>query len=155
MERVSCSALLSAVVCVVGLVHGAHAHDFTKEIAKFQQVAATKNMDSTDGVAALVAFERSAAEIEQADVRMLLRIRSMTNNAFKALGEQPAFLSSEIKRLEAALANPKTTDPAKIAEAKAIYAKLLVEKKAYDQLDKSAGDQMNLALRLVESAPAK
>jgi hypothetical protein len=155
MERASCGALLSAWVCVVGLVHGAYAHDFTKEIAKFQQVAATKNMDSTDGVAALVAFERSAAEIEQADVRMLLRIRSMTNNAFKALGEQPAFLSSEIKRLEAALANPKTNDTTKIAEAKAIYAKLLVEKKAYDQLDKSAGDQMNLALKLVESAPTK
>jgi hypothetical protein len=146
---------ISAMLSIAWLVPVANGHDFTKEIAKFQQVAASKNMDSTDGVAALVAFERSAAEIEQADVRMLLRIRSMTNNAFKALGEQPAFLSSEIKRLEAALANPKTTDPTKLAEAKAIYAKLLIEKKAYDQLDKSAGDQMNLALKLVESAPAK
>jgi len=112
-------------------------------------------MDSPDGVAAVIALERAQGEIEQADVRMLLRIRTMTNNALKALGDQPAFLGSEIKRLEAAMANPKTNDPAKIAEAKAIYARLVVEKKAYDALDKSAGEQMNTALKLVETAPAK
>lgn len=131
------------------------AHDFTSEIAKFRATAEKKNMDSPDGVAAIIALERAQGEIEQADVRMLLRIRSMTNNALKALGDQPAFLTSEIKRLEAAMANPKTTDSAKIAEAKAIYSRLVVEKKAYDALDKSAGDQMNTALKLVETAPAK
>ena len=142
-----------AVTCIA-ITH-VQAHDFTVEIAKFRSTAEKKNMDSPEGVASVIALERAQGEIEQADVRMLLRIRSMTNNAFKALGEQPAFLGSEIKRLEAAMASPKTTDPAKIAEAKAIHARLMVEKKAYDALDKSAGEQMASALKLVETAPAK
>jgi hypothetical protein len=149
------SAFGAAIAASCIAVAPAQAHDFSVEIAKFRATAEKKNMDSPDGVAAVVALERAQGEIEQADVRMLLRIRSMTNNALKALGDQPAFLTSEIKRLEAAMASPKTADPAKIAEAKAIYARLVVEKKAYDALDKSAGEQMNTALKLVETAPVK
>ena len=48
--------------------------------------------------------------MDQADIKMLLRIRSLTNAGLREVGEQPAFLTSEIKRLEAAIANPKTTD---------------------------------------------
>ena len=131
------------------------AHDFTVETAKFNQVAATKKADSKEVMQARQAMERALGLLEQADVKILLRIRSMTNAGFKELGEQPAFLTSEIKRLEAAIANPKTTDTAKIAKAKEILAALLVEKPVYDALDKESGDSMKQALTLLESAPNK
>jgi hypothetical protein len=86
---------------------------------------------------------------------MLLRIRSMTNSALRDLGEQPAFLTSEIKRVEAALANPKINDPAKIAKARATYQALMAEKPAYDILENEGVESMKQALKLIESAPAK
>ncbi len=94
-------------IALASAATAAFAHDFTQENAKFQSVAATRDMTSPMGVEARVALERANAEIEQGDVRMLLKIRSMTNDAFKAIGGQPAFLTSEIKRLEEAIANPK------------------------------------------------
>lgn len=131
----------------------AFAHDFTQENAKFQGVAATKDMTSPVGVEARVALERANAEIEQGDVRMLLKIRSMTNDAFKAVGGQPAFLASEIKRLEDAIANPK--DPSGVAKAKEILVRIKAEKAAYDVIDKSAGENMKKALELIEKVPPK
>jgi hypothetical protein len=131
----------------------ATAHDFTAENAKFASVAATKDMNSPEGVAARVAQERANAEIEQGDVRMLLRIRSMTNDAFKAIGGQPAFLTSEIKRLEEAIANPK--DPSGVAKAQELLVRIKAEKAAYDVIDKSAGANMKQALELIEKVPAK
>jgi hypothetical protein len=129
------------------------AHDFTQENAKFQSVAATKDMNSPTGVEARVALERANAEIEQGDVRMLLKIRSMTNDAFKAIGGQPAFLGSEIKRLEDAIANPK--DPSGVAKAKEMLVRIKAEKAAYDVIDKSAGENMKKALELIEKVPPK
>jgi hypothetical protein len=131
----------------------ASAHDFTKENAKFQEVAATKDMTSPAGVEARVALERANAEIEQGDVRMLLKIRSMTNDAFKAIGGQPAFLTSEIKRLEEAIANPK--DPSGVVTAKDLLVRIKAEKAAYDVIDKSAGENMRKALELIEKVPPK
>ena len=93
--------------------------------------------------------------MDQADIKMLLRIRSMTNSALRDLGEQPASLSSELKRVEAALANPKTTDAAKIAKAKATYQMLQAEKPAYDALENEGVESMKQALKLIETAPAK
>jgi hypothetical protein len=131
----------------------AFAHDFTQENAKFQSVAASKDMNSPSGVEARVALERANAEIEQGDVRMLLKIRSMTNDAFKAIGGQPAFLGSEIKRLEDAIANPK--DASGVAKAKEMLVRIKAEKAAYDVIDKSAGDNMKKALELIEKVPPK
>jgi hypothetical protein len=145
--------VIAAVGCLGAM--GASAHDFTSDIAKFNAVAATRKADSEQAVAAKLALERAQAEIEQADVKMLLRIRALTNSGLKALGEQPAFLSSEIKRLETALASPKTSDPAKLAEARDALARLQVEKKVYESLENSAVDQMKRAAQLIEAAPAK
>jgi hypothetical protein len=131
----------------------AFAHDFTQENAKFQSVAASKDMNSPMGVEARVALERANAEIEQGDVRMLLKIRSMTNDAFKAVGGQPAFLTSEIKRLEDAIANPK--DPSGVAKAKEMLVRIKAEKAAYDIIDKSAGENMKKALEMIERVPPK
>ena len=131
------------------------AHDFSADIAKFNSVAATRKPDSEQAIQARLALERAQAEIDQADLKMLLRIRSLTNAGLRAVGEQPAFLGSEIKRLEAALASPKTTDPAKLAEARDILARLAVEKKVYDTLEHSAVEQMGRAIKTMESAPAK
>lgn len=131
----------------------AFAHDFTQENAKFQGVAASKDMNSPVGVEARVALERANAEIEQGDVRMLLKIRSMTNDAFKAIGGQPAFLGSEIKRLEDAIASPK--DPSGVATAKEMLVRIKAEKAAYDVIDKSAGENMKKALELIEKVPPK
>ncbi|WP_296731794.1 hypothetical protein [Variovorax sp.] len=130
------------------------AHDLSGDIAKFQSIAATKKPDSQQALAARLALERAQGEMEQSDVKMVLRIRSMTNAGLRAVGEQPAFLTSEYKRLEAALANPKTNDPAKIAAAKETFARLTVEMKVYTDLENMAVDQMKQALQLIESAPA-
>lgn len=134
---------------------GALAHDFTEDIAKYNQTASTKKLDSKEAIAARVALERSQGVMEQADVKMLLRIRSMTNAALRELGEQPAFLTSEMKRVEVALANPKTTDPAKLAKARAIYQALQAEKPAYDALENEGVESMKQALKLIEAAPGK
>lgn len=141
------------LACALICASGANAHDFTKENAKFQEIAANKDMTSPIGVEARVALERANAEIEQGDVRMLLKIRSLTNDAFKAVGGQPAFLASEIKRLEEAIANPK--DPSGVATAKALLEKIKAEKAAYDVIDKSAGENMRKALELIEKVPSK
>lgn len=145
------------VLAVAGLAFGASAwaHDLTPDIAKFNQIAATRKLDSERALAAKLALERAQAEIEQAEVKMVLRIRSLTNTALRTLGEQPAFLSSEFKRLEAALAKPKTADPVKIATAKDTFAQLAVEMKVYTTLEDMAVDQMKQAVELIESAPAK
>lgn len=100
----------------------AQAHDFTPDITKYQQVAATKKLDSKEAIQARLALERAQGQMDQADIKMLLRVRSLTNAGLRELGEQPAFLSSEYIRLEAALAAPKTTDPAKLAKAREIFA---------------------------------
>jgi hypothetical protein len=133
----------------------ASAHDFTEDIAKYNQTAATKKLDSKEAIAARVALERSQGIMDQADIKMLLRIRSLTNSALRDLGEQPAFLSSELKRVEAALANPKTTDSTKIAKARATYQTLMAEKPAYDALENEGVDSMKQALKLIETAPSK
>jgi hypothetical protein len=140
-------------LALASMTTAALAHDFTQENARFQSVAATKDMNSPVGVEARVALERANAEIEQGDVRMLLRIRSLTNDAFKAVGGQPAFLTSEIKRLEEAIANPK--DPAGVAKARELLVRIKAEKAAYDVIDKSAGENMRKALELIERAPPK
>lgn len=139
-----------AALTIVGT---ASAHDFTAENAKFTSVAASKDMMSAAALEAKVALERANAEIEQGDVRMLLRIRSMTNDAFKAIGGQPAFLGSEIKRLEDAIASPK--DGAGVPKAKELLARIKAEKAAYDVIDKSAGENMKKALELIERAPPR
>lgn len=144
------SLLLSSL-----LMMPAMAHDFTEDIAKYNQTAATKKLDSKEAIAARVALERSQGIMDQADIKMLLRIRSLTNSALRDLGEQPAFLSSELKRVEAALASPKTTDAAKIAKAKATYQTLMAEKPAYDALENEGVDSMKQALKLIETAPNK
>lgn len=131
------------------------AHDISADIARFNSIAATKKLDSEAALAAKLAFERAQAEMEQSDVRMLLRIRSMTNSGLRALGEQPALLTSEYKRLEAALAHPKTNDPAKIAAARETFARLSADMKVYTDLENMAVDQMKQALRLIETAPAQ
>jgi hypothetical protein len=133
----------------------AQAHDFTADIAKFNQVAATKKLDSPEAIQARLALERSQGQMDQADVKLLLRIRSLTNAGLREVGEQPAFLTSEIKRLEAAIAAPKTNDPAKIAKAKEILATLKFEKPVYDALENEGVESMKQALKLIETAPNK
>lgn len=151
---------MSIRIAVVGamLVLGtatAQAHDFSPDIAKYQQVAATKRLDSKEAIQARLALERAQGQMDQADIKMLLRIRSLTNAGLRELGEQPAFLSSEYKRLEAALANPKTNDPAKVAKAREIFAQLNHEKPVYEALETEAVENMKQALKLIEAAPSK
>lgn len=134
---------------------GAQAHDFGPDITKYQQVAASKKLDSKEAIQARLAMERAQGQMDQADIKMLLRIRSLTNAGLRELGEQPAFLSSEYKRLEAALANPKTTDPAKVAKAREIFAQLNHEKPVYEALETEAVENMKQALKLIETAPSR
>lgn len=147
--------LLAGFVGFAGLTGFAQAHDFGPEIAKYQQLAATKKLESKEAIQARLALERAQAQMDQADIKMLLRIRSLTNAGLRELGEQPAFLSSEYKRLEAALSNPKINDPAKIAKAREIFATLNHEKPVYEALENEAVDHMKQALKLMEAAPTK
>ncbi len=133
----------------------AWAHDMSSDIARFHQLTAARKPDSEAALAARLAFERAQAGIEQADVKMLLRIRALTNTGLRHLGEPPASLTSEFKRFEAALAHPKTSDAAKIAAAKESFAQLAAEMKVYTTLETQAVAQMKEALQLMESAPAK
>ena len=83
-------------------------------------------------------------------------MRGLTNNAFKELGEQPAFLASELKRLDAAIAASINVDPAKLAKAKRLAALAKAEKAekaAYDSGDKDLGDDMKQALKVLATAP--
>lgn len=137
------------------LACNAYAHDFGPDIAKFQQVAAGKKLDSKEAIQARLALERAQGVIDQADIKMLLRIRALTNAGLKELGEQPAFVSSEIKRLEAALASPKTNDPVRVAKAREIVAVLSYEKPVYEAMERDAEESMRQALRLIESAPGR
>lgn len=147
--------VLVITTALSGVQVAALAHDFTADIAQFNKTAAMKKMDSKEAIAARVALERSQGVMEQADVKMLLRIRGLTNSALRELGEQPAFLTSEMKRVEAALAAPKTTDPVKLANARELYQTLLAEKPAYDALENEGVDSMKSALKLIETAPNK
>lgn len=140
---------------LLALAAGAQAHDFGPDIARFQQLAATRRLDSKEAIQARLAMERAQGQMDQADVKMLLRIRSLTNAGLRELGEQPAFLSSEYKRLEAALANPRTTDPARLARAREIFAQLAHERPVYEALETEAVENMKQALQLIESAPPK
>lgn len=140
---------------LLALAGGAQAHDFGADIARFQQVAATRKLDSKEAIQARLALERAQGQMDQADIKLLLRIRSLTNAGLRELGEQPAFLSSEYKRLEAALANPKTSDPARIAKAREIFAQLAHEKPVYEALEAEAVDSLKRALQLIETAPAR
>jgi hypothetical protein len=147
---------IAFAVTATVLVHAASlAHDFSGDIAQFNKTAATKKMDSKEAIAARVALERSQGVMEQADVKMLLRIRGLTNAALRELGEQPGFLTSEMKRVETALAAPKTSDPAKIAKARELYQVLLAEKPAYDALENEGVESMKQALKLIDTAPNK
>lgn len=143
------------IALLLALAAGAQAHDFGPDIAKFQQTAAARKLDSKEAIQARLALERAQGQMDQADIKMLLRIRSLTNAGLRELGEQPAFLSSEYKRLEAALANPKTTDPAKLAKAREIFAQLSQEKPVYEALEAEAVENMKQALKLIEAAPAR
>lgn len=140
---------------LMSLACTSHAHDFGPDIARFQQLAVGKRQDSKEAIQARLALERAQGVIDQADIKMLLRIRSLTNTGLKELGEQPAFVSSEIKRLEAALASPKTSDPARIARAREIFAVLSYEKPVYEAMEREAEESMRQALKLIESAPGR
>lgn len=142
-------------ISLLAAAAAAQAHDFSPDIARFQQLAATRKLESKEAIQARLALERAQGQMDQADIKMLLRFRSLTNAGLRELGEQPAFLSSEYKRLEAALANPKTTDPAKVAKARDIFAQLSHEKPVYEALETEAVDNMKQAIKLMESAPAK
>lgn len=144
-----------AISVLATMAFTAQAHDFDAETAKFKMMSATKKMDSAEGIQASLAFENALAQYNYGDTTVLLRIRSLTNKALSALGEQPAFLSSEIKRLEAALAAPKTTDAAKIATAKEYLTILKGTKPVYDALETESVDNMKRALALVEKVPTK
>ena len=149
------SARIVVAALLLTVVAGARAHDFGPDIARYQQMAASKKLDSKEAIQARLFLERAQGQMDQADIKMLLRIRSLTNAGLRELGEQPAFLSSEYKRLEAALANPKTNDPAKIAKAREIFAQLAHEKPVYEALENEAVENMKQAIKLIESAPSK
>jgi hypothetical protein len=149
------SIRIALIPVVLAFAAAAQAHDFGPDITKYQQLASTKKLDSKEAILARLALERAQGQMDQADVKMLLRIRSLTNAGLRELGEQPAFLSSEYKRLEAALASPKTTDPAKLAKARDIFAQLAHEKPVYEALETEAVENMKQALKLMETAPSK
>lgn len=127
------------------------AHDFSAEMAQFNSLAAMRDLGSEAAVNARIAAERAQAELEQAETRLLLRVRSLTNQALREAGAQPAFLTSEIRRLEEALAR----NPEAAARLAPLLAEIRVTKAAYDALDRSSSERMREALRLIEAAPPR
>ena len=129
------------------------AHDFAAELARFDQIAATKDLGSQQAVEARIMSERAQGELEQAETRLLLRVRALTNSALREAGGQPAFLTSEIRRLEAAIEETARTDPAVRQRVAPLMAQLRLTKAAYDALDRGSSERMQEALRLIEAAP--
>ncbi|MBR0682920.1 hypothetical protein GXW74_20680 [Roseomonas eburnea] len=127
------------------------AHDFVAEIARFNQIAAARDLTSQQAVQARILSERAQAELEQAETRLLLRVRSLTNQALREAGQQPAFLTSEIARLEAALAQ----NPADAQRLAPLLAEIRITKAAYDALDRSSSERMREALAMIEAAPPR
>lgn len=79
LEETEMSVRSAIITAVLVLGSAAQAHDFSPDIAKYQQVAATKKLDSKEAIRARLALERAQGQMDQADVKMLLRIRSLTN----------------------------------------------------------------------------
>lgn len=140
---------------LMGLSTSALAHDMSDDIEKFNKLYAVKNIDGNEAKAAKVYFERALAQSSRAEEKLLLKIRSITNAGLKELGEQPALLASEIKRLEAAVVTPKVADQAKLAKAKELLQQARAEYAAYQQLDTGAVDEMKQAVTLMENSPNK
>ena len=149
MRKLVLSAVLGAALSTPAL-----AHDFSRELAQFAEIAATRDIESEGAIAARIASERAQAELEQAETRLLLQVRSLTNQALQVAGAQPAFLTSEIRRLEAAAASG-TREPALQARLDALLVQVRIAKAAYDALDKSSSERMQEALRLIEAAPPR
>ena len=134
---------------------GAFAHDLTADIAKFNQISAGKKADSKEVVHARADVQRAQALMEQSEAKMLLEIRHLTNAGLKELGEPTSSLPNEIKRLETALANPKTSDRARIDKARQILSAVKEQLMVYDVVNGEAMDSMRQALKKIEAAPAK
>jgi DNA-binding GntR family transcriptional regulator len=149
MKRFLACATIAAAAT---LATTAGAHDIEQELAAFAKAYATKDPSTSEARAAKLLVERAQAYFQYSDSAQLLRIRSLTNNGLKAAGEQPAFLASEIKRLEAAVASPKTNDPEKIAQAKKFLEQAKAEKAAYDVLDASVADNFKESMKLLNTA---
>ena len=147
--RIAICSVLLALASVV------HAHDLSHDIAKFRQIASTKKPDSKEAIEARAALERAQALMEQSEAKMVLNMRHITNAALRDLGEQPASLPNELKRLEAAVASPKTNDPAKIAKARETLDMLKQEMAAFAVVNAEAIENMKQALKVIETAPAK
>ncbi len=144
--------VLAITLIALGSVQPAHAHDIDKELSAFASVYASKDSSSTEARAAKLLVEQAQAFFQYADNDQVLHIRSLTNKGLAAAGEPPASLSNELKRLEAAVANPKTTSPAKIAEAKRFLEEAKSEKAASDALEKAVFDNFKQAMKLLEAA---
>ena len=120
------------------------AHNIDADITKFEKIHATKDPNSKEAREAKVYFH--------SDTVQLLRIRALLNDGFKFVGAQPAFLGSEIKRLEDAIASPKTSDPAMTDAARKLLLQAKAEKAAYDVLHDSVGEKIDQAMKLIEAA---
>lgn len=143
MKRILAIALL-----ILGCLQ-AHAHDIDKEMAAFTAAYATKDASSSQARAAKLLVEQAQALYRYSDNDQVLRIRTLTNQGLTAAGERPASLTHELKRLEAAVATPKTTDPAKIAEARKLLGQARAEKSAYDAIEKAVFENFEQAMRLL------
>lgn len=146
MKRILAIALL-ALGCVQ-----AHAHDIDKEMAAFAAAYATKDPSSGQAKAAKLLVEQAQALYRYSDNDQVLRIRALTNKGLTAAGEQPASLTHELKRLEAAVANPKAADPAKIAAARKFLEQAKAERAAYDALEETVFENFKQAMALLETA---
>lgn len=144
--------MLVITLLAFGCAQKAHAHDIDEEMAAFASVYASKDPSSTEARAAKLLVEQAQAFFQYADNDQVLHIRSLTNKGLAAAGESPASLSNELKRLEAAVANPKTADAAKIAEAKRFLEEAKSEKAANDVLEKAVFDNFEQAMKLLEAA---
>lgn len=143
--------IIAATVLGLGTLT-AWAHSIDEDIAKFEKVYATKDATSNEAREAKAMVERARAYYAHSDTVQLLRIRGLLNDGFKAVGAQPAFLGSEIKRLEEAIASQKVNEAAKIDAAKKLLQQAKAEKAAYDVLHDAVGEQLKQAMKLIETA---
>jgi hypothetical protein len=144
--------MFAIALIALGWMQSAHAHDIDKELAAFATVYASKDPGSTEARAAKLLVEQAQAFFQYSDKDQVLHIRSLTNKGLAAIGEPTASLANELKRLEAAVAKPKTSDPAKIAEARRLLEEAKSEKAAYDLIEKAVFSNLKQAMQLLQTA---
>ena len=77
----------AAIAALIVTSNAVWAHDFSDDIARFNAMAASKKAYSKEVIQARLALERSQGQMDQADIKMLLRNGAVDEQIAAAIRE--------------------------------------------------------------------